>query len=135
VADFVVVDTDILIDASRAVGEAIACLDQVEERSTLAVSAVTEMELIVGCRDKAELRALDKFLDRFQVISLNERMSDAAVDLLRRYRLSHGLLIADAFIAASALVLDTPLLSKNQRDYRFIAGLNLLRYPNPFPSS
>ncbi len=134
-ADFVVVDTDILIDASRAVGEAIACLDQVEERSTLAVSAVTEMELIVGCRDKAELRALDKFLDRFQVISLNERMSDAAVDLLRRYRLSHGLLIADAFIAASALVLDTPLLSKNQRDYRFIAGLNLLRYPNPFPSS
>ncbi len=62
-------------------------------------------------------------------------MSDAAVDLLRRYRLSHGLLIADAFIAASALVLDTPLLSKNQRDYRFIAGLNLLRFPDPFPSS
>ena len=134
-ATLVVIDTDILIDASRAVGEAIACLDQVEDRSTLAVSAVTEMELVVGCRDKAELRALDKFLDRFQVISLNERMSDAAVDLLRRYRLSHGMLIADAFIAASALVLDTPLVSKNQGDYRFIAGLNLLGYPNPFPSS
>jgi predicted nucleic acid-binding protein len=79
--------------------------------------------------------ALDKFLNRFQVISLNERMSDAAVDLLRRYRLSHGLLIADAFIAATALVLDTPLVSKNQRDYRFIAGLTLLRYPNPLSSA
>ncbi|MEK6321523.1 MAG: type II toxin-antitoxin system VapC family toxin [Acidobacteriota bacterium] len=132
-AAFVVVDTDILSDASRAVGEALACLDQVEDRSALAVSAVTEMELVVGCRDKAELRALDKFLNRFQVISL--KMSDAAVDLLRRYRLSHGLLIADAVIAASALVLDTPLVSKNQRDYRFIAGLNLLSYPNPFASS
>jgi hypothetical protein len=133
VADLVVVDTDILIDASRAIGEAIAYLDQVEQRSELAVSAVTEMELVVGCRDKTELRALDKFLNRFQVISLNERMSDAAVDLLRRYRLSHGPLIADAFIAATALVLDIPLVSKNQRDYRFIAGLTLLRYPNPLP--
>jgi predicted nucleic acid-binding protein len=135
VADFVVVDTDILVDASRAIVEALACLDQVEDRSALAVSAVTEMELVVGCRNKAELRTLDKFLNRFQVIRLNERMSDAAVDLLRRYRLSHGLLIADAVIAATALVLDTALVSKNQRDYRFIAGLNLLSYPNPFPSS
>lgn len=134
-ADFVVVDTDILVDASRAIVEALACLDQVEDRSALAVSAVTEMELVVGCRNKAELRTLDKFLNRFQVIRLNERMSDAAVDLLRRYRLSHGLLIADAVIAATALVLDTALVSKNQRDYRFIAGLNLLSYPNPFPSS
>lgn len=134
-ADFVVVDTDILIDASRAIDEALACLDQIEDRSALAVSAVTEMELIVGCRAKAELRKLDKFLNRFQVLRLNEQMSDAAVALLRRYRLSHGLLIADAFIAATALVLDIPLVSKNQRDYRFIAGLNLLSYPNPFPSS
>jgi predicted nucleic acid-binding protein len=134
VAGLVVIDTDILIDASRAVGEAIACLDQVEDRSTLAVSAVTEMELVVGCRDKAELRKLGKFLNRFQIVSLNERMSDAAVDLLRRYRLSHVLLIADALIAATALVLDIPLVSKNQRDYRFVAGLTLLRYPNPLSS-
>lgn len=61
-------------------------------------------------------------------------MCDAAVELLRRCRLSHGLLIADAFIAATALVLDTPLVSKNQRDYRFITGLNLLPYPDPFAS-
>jgi predicted nucleic acid-binding protein len=123
-----------LIDASRADGEALACLEQVEDRSALAVSVVTEMELMIGCRDKAELRKLDKFLNRFHVIWLNERMSDSAVDLLRRYRLSHGLLIADAFIAATALVSDTSLVSKNQRDYRFIAGLNLLSYPKPFPS-
>jgi predicted nucleic acid-binding protein len=43
--------------------------------------------------------------------------------------LSHGLLIADALIAATAVVLDAPLISKNQRDYQFIAGLNLLAYP------
>ncbi|MCQ3975644.1 MAG: type II toxin-antitoxin system VapC family toxin, partial [Anaerolineae bacterium] len=61
-----------------------------------------------------------------------ETISDVAVDLLRRYRLSHGLLIADALIAATALSLDTPLVTKNQRDCRFIAGLRLLAYPKPF---
>ncbi len=39
--------------------------------------------------------------------------------LLRRYRLSHGLLLADALIAATALVEGMPLVSKNQRDYRW----------------
>jgi predicted nucleic acid-binding protein len=46
--------------------------------------------------------------------------------------LSHGLLIADALIAATALSLDASFLTKNQRDYRFIKGLSLLMYPQPF---
>ncbi len=133
VAASVVVDTDILIDASRDLSEAIDCLDQIERAAALDVSVVTEMELVVGCRNKTELRTLDKFLNRFQVISLNEQMSYAAADLLRRYRLSHGLLIADAFIAATAIVLDKPLVSKNQRDYKFISGLSLLLIQIHFP--
>lgn len=131
-ATLVVVDTDILIDVSRGLSEAIECLDQIEQQLALGVSVVTEMELLVGCRGKSELRTLDSFLKRFQVIGLDERMNDAAVKLLRRYHLSHGLLIADAFIAATAIVIDILLVSKNQRDYRFIADLNLLPYPNPF---
>jgi len=39
------------------------------------------------------------------------------------------LLIADAFIAATAIIYNLPLASKNQRDYRFIENLNLLSYP------
>lgn len=79
----------------------------------LAVSIVTQMELIVGCQDKTELRAVERFLSRFHVLKLNEQISEAAVDLLRRYRLSHGLLIADAFISATALSLNYPIVTKN----------------------
>ena len=124
-------DTDILIDAGRGVSDAVNCLRQIEQVSRLAASAVTQMELMVGCRNKTELRTLETFLSRFQIVSLNEQISDAAVDLLRRYRLSHGLLIADSLIAATALIIGVPFVSKNQRDYRFISGLNLLRYPLP----
>ena len=52
-----------------------------------------------------------------------------AVELIRRYRLSHGLLLADALIASTAIVADLPLATKNQRDYRPIEGLDLVPYP------
>ncbi len=129
-SDLVLVDTDILIDVGRDIGEAVSCLEQIEQRASPAISVVTQMELIIGCRNKAELRALGHFLLRLQVIKVNERISDIAVDLLHRYRLSHGLLIADALVAASALSLGQPLISKNQRDYRFIEELQLLAYPS-----
>jgi predicted nucleic acid-binding protein len=87
------------------------------------------MELIVGCRNKAELHDLELFLRRFQVLKITDQISDKAVDLLRQYRLSHGLLIADALIAATALEHGEPFITKNQRDFRFIAGLHLLHYP------
>ncbi len=129
VAQLILVDTDILIDAGRKATAAIDYLEHMEQQATLGVSVVTQMELMVGCRNKRELRVLDRFLRRFSIVTVNEAIADVSVALLRRYRLSHGLLIADAFIAATALTVDSPLVTKNQRDYRFIEGLVLLPYP------
>ena len=130
--DLSLIDTDVLIDAGRGLKEAVTCLLEIEKHSTLAVSVVTQMELVIGCQNKTELRTLERFLSRFQVIKLDEKISDQAISLLVRYRLSHGLLIADSLIAATALTLDLPFVTKNQRDYRFIAGLQLLSYPGTF---
>ena len=60
---------------------------------------------------------------------LNGQTSSITVDLINQYRLSHGLLIPDALIAATAVAFQLPLLTKNQRDFRFIRGLQLLPYP------
>lgn len=124
-----IVDTDILIDAGRQVYEAIACLDKMEQEATLAISVVTLMELFVGCRNKTELRSTERFLQRFQILNLNEQACETAVNLLRQYRLSHGLAIPDALIVATALTVDCLFITKNQQDYRFISGLRLLPYP------
>ena len=128
----IIIDTDILIDAGRNVSEALNCLQQIEQRLSAAVSSVTQMELIIGCRNKNELDSLEQFLNRFHIIRFNEQISDTATDLLKRYRLSHGLLIADALIAATAIISDLSFVSKNKRDYRFIEDLQLLPYPDPF---
>jgi len=39
-----IVDTDILIDAARQVSKAVDCLDGIEQKSTLAISVITQME-------------------------------------------------------------------------------------------
>lgn len=128
-SEFTVIDTDIMIDAARKIREAVNCLNETEKESRLAASVVTEMELIVGCRNKSELRHTERFLKRFQVLKITEPISDEAINLLRNYRLSHGLAIPDALIAATAIALNLPFVSKNQRDYSFIDGLQLLPYP------
>ena len=87
------------------------------------------MELVVGCRNKRELQDLEKFLSRYQILRITGQISDRAVNLLTQYFLSHGLLIADGLIAATALVHNEAFITKNQRDFRFIAGLNLQPYP------
>lgn len=125
VSETILVDTDILIDAGRNSSDALEILAQIELRATLAISAITEMELVVGLRNKNEMKALDNFLLRFQSI---------AMDLLRHYNLSHGLLVPDALIAATAISMNLALITKNIRDYRFIKELRVLPYPNLFPN-
>jgi predicted nucleic acid-binding protein len=128
-APLILIDSDVLIDVSRGVPEALNTLQRIETDDEPAISVITQMELTVGCRDLRELRSLGKFLETFSLFKLNEAISDLAIDLLRRYRLSHGLLLADSLIAASALVHDVPFVSKNSKHFRFIDGLTLLSYP------
>jgi predicted nucleic acid-binding protein len=127
--ELIIIDTDILIDVARQVDVAVEYLNEVEQKSTVAISVITLMELLSGCRNKTEMRHTERFIQRFQVIKLSASISDTATNLLRQYRLSHSLAIPDGLIAATAIVLDQPLVSKNQRDYRFIKSLQLLPYP------
>lgn len=122
-------DTDILINVGRGKTDAVNCLQTLSQTSTPAISIVTQMELIVGCRDKTELQALARFLARFRILKLTEPISVKSVELLNQYRLSHGLLIADALIATTALEADENFITGNQKDFRFISGLKLLPYP------
>jgi predicted nucleic acid-binding protein len=125
----ILIDTDILIDVFRGIDPAINRLQDESQTTLLSISVVTEMELMVGCRNKSEQQKLTVFLNNYVILKINESISDQAVELLRQYRLSHGLLIPDALIAATAISFNIPLLTKNQSDYRFITEVNLLPYP------
>jgi len=80
------------------------------------------MELLVGCRNKTEQAYLNTFLSTYKRIVISEHISDEAVNLLRQFRLSHGLHIADALIAATVKVTGAEFVTKNYKHYRYIPG-------------
>jgi predicted nucleic acid-binding protein len=128
-SETIIIDTDIIVDVARGSERAASFLDEMKSLHVLAISSITEMELIVGCENKRELAHLESFLSDFKRVKLDESITDEAVELVRQFRLSHGLLIADALIAATAKITGTEFISKNYKHFRFIPGLNLRKYP------
>ena len=122
------VDTDILIDFYRKQQPAIDFLDHYYSMNeTLAISSITQMELYIGCRNKRELTETVKFLKQYKMVHFSGSVSRKTVELIREYNLSHGLLIADAIIAATVLTSEGELFSKNANDFMFIEDLNVTK--------
>lgn len=124
--DRILLDTDILIEFSRGNQTAAQRIAEWEKNGAVFASDITWMEMMVGARNKQDLQAIEHCLQRFYRLPVTEAISTKAVDLIRQYRLSHGLLIADALIAATALIHQGKLATYNQRDFHYIDGLTLI---------
>lgn len=116
-------DTDILVNVARGIPDAIAIFNRLLSDDSVHISAVTEMELVVGCRNKSELRELSRLLKQVNIIPITPEITTTALKLLHTYRLSHGLLIADALIAATAIVSERTLTSGNSKHFSMITKL------------
>jgi len=118
------VDTDVLIWNFRGSERAAQALDQL---AAISLSAVSYMELLQGLRDKSELRALRQAIRywRADILHLDHDISSRAMYLVETYSLSHGLQIADALIASTALSVGLPLFTANDKHYRFIDDLEI----------
>ncbi len=125
----VLVDSDILIQFSRHDDKAAAWLDKTSDSTKLVISVITEIELIIGSRDKTHLKEVRQFLSKFEIIHIDEEISRRASELIEKYCLSHRLQLPDALIAATALELSCDLATINRKDFRQIEGLRLADYP------
>lgn len=125
----VIFDTDVLIwylrghEKSRRFIEAVA-----HERRAL--SSLTFMELLQGCRNQEEAREVKAFVSEniSFVIHPDETISRRAINLLEHHAFSDGLRVVDAIIAASALETASSLATANVKHYRVIAPLNLIQF-------
>lgn len=123
-----VVDTDVIIDISHGDTKAIDILAKHQINHELVISSITRYEVLVGCRNKQEMQAILKLLEAFRTLPLNETIAMIADELIITYALSHGLKAPDALIASTAIHYASNLLSKNQKDFRYITDLKLLAY-------
>lgn len=88
---------------------------------------VTYIELAQGCRNKQELADLKRGLHQYQtiVLPITPAISDRAGLRIDAYSLSHRLRLADALIAATALVHDEALFTANGKHFECIEDLRV----------
>src|SRR3972149_9689157 len=100
----VVFDTDILIWYLRGNDKARRFMELVPHQQR-ALSSLTFMELLQGCRNQEESRQIKVFISEniSFVIHPDETTSRRAIALLEQHALPHGLRVVDALIAATAL--------------------------------
>ena len=98
-------------------------IDSTLSGSGPAISAITEIELL--CWKNAtekDLEVLHNFINDSLVFELEKDIKFKAADI----RKAHKIKLPDAIIAATALIHDLTLLTKNVNDFKNIGGLNLI---------
>jgi hypothetical protein len=118
------VDTDVLIWHLRGYPQATRRLD---ELGALTLSAISWLEVLQGMRNKAELLAVKKMLDKRSatLLPVTEAITLRATELMESLTLSHGLQMGDALIAATAIEHQLPVLTANVKHFSPVAGLTV----------
>lgn len=125
----VIFDTDILVWYLRGNKKARRFIEEVPYQQR-ALSSLTLMELLQGCRNLQEIRQVKTFISEniASVIHPNEIISRRATTLLEQHAISHGLRVVDALIAASGLETSSSIATANIKHYRPISTLNIIQF-------
>ena len=91
------------------------------------IDATVYIECLQGSKANHEKRVIEKYLHKFPLLPITPTTSAKAIALIRNYSNSHGLLLPDALIAATALENDLVVVTYNVNDFKFIDGLKYQR--------
>lgn len=101
------VDSNILIDFLNGRSEA---RDVIAALSSRSVSVISRAEALTGTRDTAAIAAAHRLFKRCEMITVSLEIADRAAIV----RQQTGLKLPDALIAATALVHNLPLLTRDK---------------------
>lgn len=110
----ILVDSDVLIDHLRGARRFAPSAED-----GVAYSVVTRAELFAGRASQED--AVVRLLAPFQELPVDRRVAE----LGGRLRREHGVRIADALIAATALVHGLALMTRNLRDFEPVPNLRI----------
>ena len=94
---------------------------------SLLLHPVVLAEVLVGARNRRHLQDLDKSLADIPLLIVKSKDFHTALDLVRLPSLAHSTGWADCLIAATALRMDVAVVTINDKHFRPIADLRVLR--------
>jgi predicted nucleic acid-binding protein len=118
------VDSDVVIDYLRGQADAVALLRELDDRGEqLAASEIVRFEVLAGMQP-GEDAAIEELFLALEWIPVVEAVTRRAASLARQYRaVNVGVEDADYLIAATAVELEVPLVTRNVRHYPMLPGL------------
>ncbi|MDM8516302.1 PIN domain-containing protein [Desulfobacterales bacterium HSG16] len=116
-----------MIDLLRQYAPAVEWFDTLEDEEEIILPGYVVMELIQGCRNKVEQDRLQRELAAYGIAWPSSEDCDKALEIFTCYRLSHNAGLLDVLIGQTAVALDIPLYTFNQKHYRFIPGLQTVQ--------
>lgn len=121
-------DTTVLVDHLRGNKKAAAFLEEFSP----SISTVTIAELIQGSENKQDQTLAVKICTTLPKLTIDKKISDSAIELMKQFCLSHGLRFLDALIAATAIENKLVLITGNVKHFRFIKGLEVISQDKAF---
>ena len=117
----ILIDTNVFVDHLRNYKPAVCFFESISEREDIIFSAITETELLIGKAndDAIKREKLLHFLHRWDKKVIDNPISLLAGDIGRKYAVA----APDSIIAATALINDAELITKNTRDFKKVPEL------------
>lgn len=84
------------------------------------LSVINQIELLGFNGSPMEMKILQEFIEATDIVSLSNPIVEKTIELRKNYKIK----LPDAIIAATALVHDFTLVSRNVSDFKRIVGLN-----------
>ncbi len=86
------------------------------------ISVITEIEILCWKHAREEdIEQYKKFIAKFNVIGLDNNVKLKTIDIRKNNKIK----LPDAVIAASALVYDLELITRNAKDFECVEGLRI----------
>ena len=115
------IDTNVIIDnfGNKLPENAKKLIYSIE----LNISAVTKIEVLGWINaTKKQLQPLYEFMEIVNVLPINDAVIDKTIEIRQTKKIALG----DAIIAATTLVYDLVLISRNTSDFKNIDGLKVI---------
>ena len=125
VSESVLVDTDLLIKSYR--GDKVKQNNLKLLKDKYCISVITALELLNGAKSIHQRKEFNKVLRYYSIVFIEEKISEEAFTLFKKYSYSNEMKISDTFIAATALQQDLILYTDNKKDFDFIKGISFYK--------
>ena len=117
----ILLDTDVLIDFFRGYEKAVTFVNANSTRIIL--SSIVVAELYAGVKGEDEEIAMDNFVSLFRIVHVNKAIAKAGGLYKQAYGKSHGVGLAEAILAATAVVENAEMKTLNIKHYPMLKDL------------